>query len=100
MELICNTADLTATQQELCREVPRAMVVLSDIIATFEDECRWQFKTSRWNCTGIEAPVYVDTALGGAFFHAIWRTALSLSIKHASCTNCNVRALPTQNMAS
>ena len=67
--LICNTtADLTATQRELCREVPRAMVVLSDVIATFEDECQWQFKTSRWNCTGVQAPVYVDTGLGGAFF--------------------------------
>lgn len=42
------------------------MAVLSDVIATFADECSWQFKTNRWNCTGIKAPVYVDTEMEGA----------------------------------
>lgn len=67
VDLICNTADLTATQREMCREVPRAMAVLSDVIATFADECSWQFKTSRWNCTGVKAPVYVDTEMEGPY---------------------------------
>ena len=66
-ELICRSSpNLTATQLDMCLEVPRAMVVLSDAMATFEDECSWQFKTSRWNCTGVTAPVYVNTELEGA----------------------------------
>ena len=67
-ELICRSSpNLTTTQLNICLEVPRAMVVLSDVLATFEDECSWQFKTSRWNCTGVRAPVYVNTDLEGIY---------------------------------
>lgn len=65
-DIIClSTPNLTAAQRQLCRNVSQAMVVMNEVMEIFRDECSWQFKTSRWNCTGITPPVYVNTELEG-----------------------------------
>ena len=64
--MICrNTPNLTEKQEEICIQVPEAMVVMNKVMERFEDECRWQFKTNRWNCTNVTSPVYVSTDLEG-----------------------------------
>ena len=67
--MICrNTPNLTEKQEEICIQVPESMVVMNQVMERFEDECRWQFKTSRWNCTNVTSPVYVSTALEGTYY--------------------------------
>ncbi|KAJ8941861.1 hypothetical protein NQ318_007261 [Aromia moschata] len=47
---------LTSRQREMCRTSPDAMVAVGDGIRLATNECRYQFRHQRWNCTGIENP--------------------------------------------
>ncbi|KAJ8976158.1 hypothetical protein NQ317_018052 [Molorchus minor] len=47
---------LTSRQREMCRMSPDAMVAVGDGIRLATNECRYQFRHHRWNCTGIENP--------------------------------------------
>lgn len=47
---------LTSRQREMCRTSPDAMVAVGDGIRLATNECRYQFRHHRWNCTGIENP--------------------------------------------
>lgn len=64
--LICAyTPNLTSKQRELCVQVPDVMVVMNEVRQIFGEECSWQFKTSRWNCTGVTPPIYDDIQMEG-----------------------------------
>ena len=41
------------------------MVVMNQVEEIFCDECSWQFKTNRWNCTDVTPPIYSHTGLQG-----------------------------------
>lgn len=47
---------LTEKQREMCRSSPDAMVAIGDGIRMATDECKYQFRHQRWNCSGIENP--------------------------------------------
>lgn len=56
-EVICGRVPgLTYRQREMCRTSPDAMVAVGDGIRLATDECKYQFRHHRWNCTAISNP--------------------------------------------
>ena len=55
------------------------MVVMNEVREIFENECSWQFKTSRWNCSGVEPPIYSSELRGtvGKSYYAPHTRALA-----------------------
>lgn len=56
-EIFCSRIPgLTSRQREMCKAYPDAMVAVGDGIRLATNECRYQFRHNRWNCSGIENP--------------------------------------------
>lgn len=69
-EVICGRVPgLTTRQREMCRTLPDAMVAVGDGIRLATDECRYQFRHHRWNCTAISNPnSFGHVVIVGEFF--------------------------------
>ena len=66
VELICNnTPGLTDRQRQVCMQMPEAMLIMNDVSSIFQNECTWQFKTNRWNCSGVVSPIYSTLDMEG-----------------------------------
>ena len=64
--LICNyIPGLNEAQKNVCKEVPEAIVTLIKAEDVIKRECEWQFKSERWNCSGVNPPIFKDPALNG-----------------------------------
>lgn len=49
---ICNhIRGLSARQKTICHTRPDAMVAIGKGARKAVEECQWQFRTSRWNCS-------------------------------------------------
>lgn len=50
--VICdNMPGLSNAQMDFCKMRPDAMVAVGKGARSAVEECQWQFKTSRWNCS-------------------------------------------------
>lgn len=69
-EVICaRVSGLTAKQREMCRTDPDAMVAIGDGVRLARQECRYQFRHQRWNCTAIGNPEsFGHVVVVGKFF--------------------------------
>ncbi|KAK9891120.1 hypothetical protein WA026_013439 [Henosepilachna vigintioctopunctata] len=68
-EIFCSRIPgLTHRQREMCKAFPDAMVAVGDGIRLATNECRYQFRHNRWNCSGIENP----TSFGHVVIVEIW----------------------------
>ena len=60
-DLICLTIpSLNAQQKALCRQLPKAMNVLVNATLAYTDECNWQFRKDRWNCSVGGIPIFAS----------------------------------------
>ena len=60
-DLICLTIpSLNAQQKALCRQLPKAMNVLVNATLAYTNECNWQFRKDRWNCSAGGIPIFAN----------------------------------------
>ncbi|CAH1164457.1 unnamed protein product [Phaedon cochleariae] len=96
-EVVCtNSPGLIHRQRDMCRSSPDAMVAVGDGIRLATEECRYQFRNHRWNCTGIENPssfghVVVVGSREAAFTYAISSAGVAYSVT-AACARGNISA--------
>ncbi|XP_065166957.1 LOW QUALITY PROTEIN: protein Wnt-7b-like [Atheta coriaria] len=94
-EVICaRVSGLTAKQREMCRTDPDAMVAIGDGVRLARQECRYQFRHQRWNCTAIGNPesfghVVVVGSREAAFTYAIHSAGVTYAIT-AACARGNI----------
>ncbi|XP_075926704.1 protein Wnt-7b-like, partial [Petromyzon marinus] len=92
---ICNKIPgLVPRQRAVCRNRPDAIIALGEGAQRALDECRYQFRQGRWNCSGLgEHTVFgQDIRVGSreaAFTHAI----LAAGVAHALTASCSRGAL-------
>ncbi|CAM9869970.1 protein Wnt-7b-like [Lampetra fluviatilis] len=88
---ICNKIPgLVPRQRAVCRSRPDAIIALGEGAQRALDECRYQFRQGRWNCSGLgEHTVFgQDIRVGSreaAFTHAI----LAAGVAHALTASCS-----------
>lgn len=71
-EVICaRVPGLTPRQREMCRTSPDAMVAVGDGVRLATEECRYQFRHQRWNCSAIGSGNVFGhvVVVGQCFFH-------------------------------
>lgn len=92
-DLICLTIPgLNAVQRALCRQLPKAMNVLVNASLAYTDECNWQFRKDRWNCTVGGIPVFsskiaFNKSREAAFAYALTSAIAAHSITSACANN-------------
>ncbi|XP_050305895.1 protein Wnt-7b isoform X2 [Anthonomus grandis grandis] len=100
-EVFCSRIPgLTPRQREMCRQSPDAMVAVGDGIRMATDECKYQFRHQRWNCSGIENPssfghVVIVGSREAAFTYAISSAGVTFAIT-AACARGNISACGCQ----
>lgn len=51
-EMVCGRmGGLSKRQREICKSSPEAMIAISEGIRLAMDECHYQFRHHRWNCS-------------------------------------------------
>ncbi|XP_056630942.1 protein Wnt-7b isoform X1 [Diorhabda sublineata] len=96
-EVVCtNSPGLIHRQRDMCRASPDAMVAVGDGIRMATNECKYQFRQHRWNCTGIESPssfghVVIVGSREAAFTYAISSAGVAYSVT-AACARGNISA--------
>uniref|UniRef100_A0AAR5PB22 Protein Wnt n=1 Tax=Dendroctonus ponderosae TaxID=77166 RepID=A0AAR5PB22_DENPD len=94
-EIFCSRIPgLTTRQREMCKSSPDAMVAIGDGIRMATDECKYQFRHQRWNCSGIENPsafghVVIVGSREAAFTYAISSAGVTYAIT-AACARGNI----------
>ena len=54
-EVMCNNIiRLVGKQRQLCQESPDVMTSIGKGAKLGEEECQWQFRFDRWNCSTID----------------------------------------------
>lgn len=96
-EIFCSRIPgLTSRQREMCKAFPDAMVAVGDGIRLATNECRYQFRHNRWNCSGIENPtsfghVVIVGSREAAFTYAISSAGVAFAVT-AACARGNITA--------
>ncbi|XP_019868335.1 protein Wnt-2 isoform X2 [Aethina tumida] len=96
-EVFCSRLPgLTAKQRDMCKTSPDAMVAVGDGIRLATEECRYQFRHHRWNCTNIENPqsfgyVVIVGSREAAFTYAISSAGVAYAVT-AACARGNISA--------
>ncbi|XP_018913776.2 protein Wnt-2 [Bemisia tabaci] len=85
---------LTDRQREMCRDAPDAMVAVGDGIRLGTQECQYQFRGHRWNCTAIGGQsafghVVVVGSREAAFTYAISSAGVAYAVT-AACSRGNI----------
>ncbi|CAG9766162.1 unnamed protein product [Ceutorhynchus assimilis] len=103
-EVFCSRIPgLTSKQREMCRSSPDAMVAIGDGIRMATDECKYQFRHQRWNCSGIENPasfghVVIVGSREAAFTYAISSAGVTFAISEA-CARGNISSCGCQSLS-
>ncbi|KAL1513155.1 hypothetical protein ABEB36_002607 [Hypothenemus hampei] len=84
----------------MCKSSPDAMVAIGDGIRMATDECKYQFRHQRWNCSGIENPssfghVVIVGSREAAFTYAISSAGVTFAIT-AACARGNISSCGCQ----
>ncbi|XP_045480362.1 protein Wnt-7b [Harmonia axyridis] len=96
-EIFCSRIPgLTSRQRDMCKAFPDAMVAVGDGIRLATNECRYQFRHNRWNCSGIENPtsfghVVIVGSREAAFTYAISSAGVAYAVT-AACARGNITA--------
>ncbi|KAL5474922.1 hypothetical protein EMCRGX_G026952 [Ephydatia muelleri] len=93
-DLICLTIpSLNAQQKALCRQLPKAMNVLVNATLAYTDECNWQFRKDRWNCSVGGIPIFASKIAFNRSREAAFTYALVSAITAHSITSACANSL-------
>uniref|UniRef100_UPI00358F8D93 protein Wnt-7b-like n=1 Tax=Myxine glutinosa TaxID=7769 RepID=UPI00358F8D93 len=89
--IICSKIPgLVPRQRSLCRSRPGALIALGEGARIAMDECRYQFRYSRWNCSNMgQGSLFGGEARVGSREAAFTHSILAAGVAHSLTASCS-----------